>query len=279
MKRPYILSTALVLSLTAGCSQTNAVDQGTSSKSPKQKSSPETAQASEVSPGFAEGEPAPGPEPSSAPSSPEQVINETSKLLKTRVPFTLPKTMPVSKGLHLTSKIKSDANSYEITFYQTEKPIPINNSKLNTLSSDSKIATIKATEYKTEQEAADRVSYQKAASTGNPPIDLGHGIKGYSDAGAGSIFLHWNEGRWSFISKALNKPEKDSNKELAVKVVNFLEKQMLPPPDKGAVLLDGNNPYSRNNLVVWQDGNIVYEIEQANGAMTALEIAVAYNKD
>ncbi|WP_338780434.1 hypothetical protein [Metabacillus sp. FJAT-52054] len=279
MKRPYILSAALVLSLTAGCSQINAADQGTSSKSPEQKSSPETAQASEVSPGFAEGEPAPGTDPSSAPSSPEQVINETSMLLKTRVPFTLPKTMPVSKGLHLTSKVKSDANSYEITFYQTEKPIPINNSKLNTLSSNQKIATVKATKYKTEREAAEMVNYQKAEPTGNPPIDLGHGIKGYSDAGAGSVFLHWNEGRWSFMSKALNEPEKDSNKELAVKVVNFLEKETLPPPDKGAFLLDGNNPDSRNNLVVWQDGNIVYEIEEANGAMTALEIAAAFHKE
>ena len=34
--------------------------------------------------------------------------------------------------------------------------------------------------------------------------DLGYGITGYMDAGAGSVFLTWHEGRWSFSTRNHN---------------------------------------------------------------------------
>ncbi|AZB41951.1 hypothetical protein CEF21_06395 [Bacillus sp. FJAT-42376] len=279
MKSPYILSTALILSIAAGCSQSDSqskpADQNSTAKA--SESANGAADVPESSSGVAKGEPAPGTTPGSNELTPEQVISETAAQLKSRVPFTLPKTIPVADDLHLTSMTKSDSKSYEITFYETKEPIPINSSKLKGLGNDSKIAVVKATEYKTEQEAADMVGYQKADPTGNPPVNLGSGIKGYTDAGAGSVFLNWNEGRWLFASKAMS-AKGNQNIELGKKVVSYLESTMLPPPDKGRVTLDANAPEGRNHMIVWQDGNIVYQIEQPNGAMTGLDIAAAFHE-
>ncbi|MGD7010365.1 hypothetical protein [Metabacillus sp. 84] len=281
MKISLVLGWFLVLSLAAVCSQSNAADEKTESSSAAETAERTKPPASSEK-GIAEGEPAPGTNPSSKKNealTPEEVISETSLQLDTRVPFSLPAAIPLDKDKHLTSLATSDAKTYEIAFYQTSKPISINSSKLRNLGNESKIAVIKAAEYESEEKAAEQIGYQKAEPAGNPPVDLGHGITGYTDAGAGSAFLHWNEGRWSFMSKARNESGEDANKELGRKVVDYLEKEMLPPPDQGTVLLDGNDAGSRNHYTAWQEGNIVYEIVEADGAMTMLEVAAAFNKD
>ena len=62
-------------------------------------------------------------------------------------------------------------------------------------------------------------------------MDLGYGVTGHMDAGAGSIFLIWNEGHWSFSTRNHNSEE--GSKEmiaLAKQIVRKLESQMLPGP-------------------------------------------------
>ncbi|MTH53496.1 hypothetical protein GKZ89_08705 [Bacillus mangrovi] len=266
-----VLGSILILSLAAGCSQSDAAEPV--ERTEKQEESPKAA-------GFAKGEPAPGTNPGDAnqPLTTEQIIQETYMQLNTRVPFTRPNTLPVTEGMHLTALTKSDAKSYEITFFETREPIPINNSKLKNLKEESKIATVKAKEYPSAEEAAEQTGYQKATPGANPPVDLGHGIAGYTDAGAGSTYLQWNEGRWLFASKAAN-PDSGANAETGKKFVSYLEKTMLPPPDQGSVHLDGDEPESRNHTIKWSKGNVLYEIEQPDGIVKGLQIAAGFYKE
>jgi hypothetical protein len=209
----------------------------------------------------------------------EEVIKATEDQLNTHVPIRLPKTLPLDKGYHLTAATKSDSSHYTVTFYESKKPIPINNSKLTNGNYAIKIGTVKGTLYNTATQAGNYINYQdyKKYESGNPSVDLGYGIKGYIDAGAGSEYLGWNEGRWSFTVRA-STVHGGSLKPEGKQIVAYLEKGMLPPPHQiGAGEFTAGELTNRNQRISWQNKNTDYEVSDTKDAITALKIATSFS--
>ncbi|WP_370223936.1 hypothetical protein [Cytobacillus sp.] len=207
--------------------------------------------------------------------TPEEVIAETEKQLSTDVPIKMPDTLNVNQGYHLTAKTVSDRDSYQVIFFQTEDVIPINNAKLDQLSDDSILAVLSGQNFDSNEAASEQISYQNFEEIGGNPVDLGYSIIGYQDAGAGSVYLSWNEGRWAFTSRARTE-DPDNLLTDSKKVVEFLESSTLPPPKMyGTGKFDTISEHSRNQMLVWQEERTVYKIEKAEGALRTLEIAAS----
>jgi hypothetical protein len=116
---------------------------------------------------------------------------------------------------------------------------------------------IKTTTYATKNS---KVNFVKAKGYGK--IDLGYGIAGYEDAGAGTQGITWNEGRWTIeVLSPLDKEVDGSGRGLATakKIVDYLEKHRLPVPHKYGfiqVYTDGRSDY-----VSWQNNKKVNKIQ------------------
>jgi len=113
----------------------------------------------------------------------------------------------------------------------------------------------------------------------NPLVDLGHNIRAVEEAGLGHGYLIWNEGRWCINldspndSTYKNKEYPDS-KLLAKNMVEYLNDQMLPAPQKIDVISVNNWNNSNGASIQWQSGQTVYEIGSKD-PMTALKLAAA----
>ena len=198
------------------------------------------------------------------------------KQITTEIPVILPKTLPVPDKLHLTSVTNSQQNQYTVMFLGTEQPTTINSEVLKNRQAN--VATIKATEYSSPEEAAKQINHMDHSANGARAVDLGYGIKGYRDAGAGSQFLGWNEGRWSLAMKA-HTDQGDEIVEDAKKAVQLLEEETLPIPNEyGSVKLDVSDSKYRSQHIAWQDGKIVYEVETPGSFLDALNIAVSMHE-
>jgi hypothetical protein len=195
-----------------------------------------------------------------------EVIQAVKKQINTNLSIKLPSQLPLQKNHHLTAVTKSNTSSYEVAFYESKEPIPINNSKLTNSSDVKKIAIVKAIQYPSEKEAKTNVNYQPL-QTGTPKIDLGFGIDGYKDAGAGSAFTTWHEGRWSMIVRNRNNEEDNAaGLKMAKEIVKKLEKQLLPIPHQiGAGSFNTNKENGAEaNRIAWQEKTIVYEVSMSD---------------
>ena len=211
--------------------------------------------------------------------TPEEVIIETENRLNTGVPVKLPRSLPISPGYHLSAKTITEQNQYSVTFIETKQPITIDSEELE--NSEGNLATLKATRYPTLELAAEEINHQNHSTNGAKEVELRFGLKGYRDAGVGSQFLGWNEGRWSLDMRALTEQGNGIVTE-ANKVVEYLEKNTLPiPREWGAAKFDvSDTNENHSNHIAWQEDAIVYEIETNKSMMYALQIAVSiHGKD
>lgn len=210
--------------------------------------------------------------------SPEEVINETEKQLETSVPIKLPKTVNVSSAKHLTAKTNSTNDQYTVKFLETNEPIPINNEELE--NKEVNIAILKATRYESAEQAAQQINYEDHSSIGGHEVDLGFGIKGYSEGAAGSQYIGWNEGRWSFEMRGLTEQGEEVSKE-AKNLVAFLEKHTLPVPhDLATAKLDvTNNHNDQKQSISWQEDKVVYEVEMNKDAQDLLELTTSIQEN
>lgn len=210
--------------------------------------------------------------------SPEEVIQETEKQLNTNIPIKLPKTLKVTNNKHLTAKTSSDKDQYTVMFIETDEPRPINNEAVK--DEEANVATLKATKFETAEKASEQINYEDHAAVGGKEVDLGHGIKGYSEGAAGSLYIGWNEGRWSIAVRGFTEQGAEVE-EKAKEVVEYLEKNMLPAPhDIGAAMLDvTNNNKESLQRISWQEDDVVYEIETSRNDIAALEIAVSIQEN
>ena len=206
--------------------------------------------------------------------SSEEIIVETENQLNTGVPVKLPMDLAVTPGHYLTAKTSAKQLQYSIMFFETLQPISINHKELE--NKEANIATLNAKRYETPEQAANQINHQIHKNNGAQSVDLEFGIKGYRDAGAGSQFIGWNEGRWSLDMRATTAQGKEIEKE-AKEVVQFLEKHTLPIPHEwGAIKLDvSNSKETHQQQITWQEKGIVYEIITNKNAIAALEIAVS----
>ncbi|WP_421101050.1 hypothetical protein ACOKXV_12350 [Sporosarcina psychrophila] len=187
----------------------------------------------------------------------EEILAQVTSAIETDVKLMLPEDIFVGEG-YLTATTASSKYNYEVNFYVTNVPIPVNDS---TLHDAHPYMIVNGTRYDSAASAKAKINYQPINDSAQK-VDLGNGITGYEDAGAGSIFLTWHEGRWSFSMRNRNS-EAGSAKmnDLAKEIVAKLEDQLLPAPQKiGAAMFDMNSEGAAANSFMWQEEEVVYEV-------------------
>ncbi|ASK60715.1 hypothetical protein CFK37_00065 [Virgibacillus phasianinus] len=122
-----------------------------------------------------------------------EVIQAVKNQLSTDLDIKLPKQLPLKEGKHLTATTSSAGDHYQITFYSSAEPIPINHETLNGANKQAKpIAVLKVKKYPNRDKANQAIGFQDFSNNGAHKVDLGHGITGYQDAGAGHARTNWN---------------------------------------------------------------------------------------
>ncbi|WNB90899.1 hypothetical protein [Bacillus sp. NEB1478] len=203
-----------------------------------------------------------------------EVLAEIKKQIDIYIPITLPEKLPLNKSDHLSATTQSETNMYTVQFFVGPEPTPINNQALKNGSSDAKpLARLTVHKYDTQKKADEEIAFQDFSQVGGQELDLGHNIIGYQDAGAGSLWTSWNEGRWALTSHTQTSRPVDGE-QLARDTVEYLEKHTLPiPKQHGYVHVDATGT---NNRILWQKESTVYTLDQVDDPMIALKIAVMF---
>jgi len=193
--------------------------------------------------------------------------------LNTDLPITLPKGLPITEGTFLTATTKAEANEVEIVFFESKEYLPINDIKLKQPDRATVIARLLVKQYESADEASEQIAFENFSQKGGQEVNLGSNIKGYQDAGAGSLWTGWNEGRWA-VATHTRTDNPEAGVKLAKQAVQFLESHMLPiPKQHGSARLD---VYESGNLIVWQEDKLVYTLDSIKEPLKALEIAAAF---
>lgn len=200
-------------------------------------------------------------EPTSPPeeTGEKEVNEEINEKITVDFDVELPTDVEISDDNHLSAMVASDSNYYEVAYYETAEKLPVNDALLT---NEEPILLVKGTAYDSKEEANEQIGYQEIQE-GTPEIDLGHEIIGYQDAGAGSVFVTWHEGRWSFTTRSRNDEIGSSvGQELSAEIVEKLENQTLPiPHENGAGLFSSEeNSEVETNRLAWQAEKVVYEV-------------------
>ena len=130
-------------------------------------------------------------------------------------------------------------------------------------------------EFNNQTQAASYVTNQPGYTTGNqqglPTVNLGDGITGTLNSGAGQQMLQWNEGNWSFTVRASAVQGQDPT-PTAKQIVNELQTVYLPAPQNHGV---GTFDIATNTYTLtWQKNNKVYSV---SGSSPSDVIAKAVN--
>lgn len=163
----------------------------------------------------------------------------------------LPTDFPVSKGSYLTAITTTNNNVITFNFYETPTKIAINDKTIK--QNGTYMGQLTITKYDSKELASEEID-QTVFNSGQA-VDLGYGITGYQDAGAGSLFTSWNEGRWSIIARSLTEKAEESL-ATAKETFEFLETNMLPvPKDYGYLHIDAEQT---GTMAKWQKENYLY---------------------
>ncbi|MCM0599836.1 hypothetical protein [Periweissella fabalis] len=212
------------------------------------------------------------------PSKPATTDNRigqlNTKLVDVLGKIALPQVDGLNKGsANLNVRYTGDTNNYQIFYSVGNQPRPFNAANLK---NENPYAIFQKQTFSSVDQAAQQINYISPDNNqGLPSTDLGSGITGYSQMGAGNIHLVWNEGNWSLSVHAINIENQDP-KPMAKEIVTLLNTYRLPIPDKhGQVQLDVNiNPGARDQIIRWQAKNVVYTIT-AHDPSTAIKLAAS----
>ncbi|MBC1921712.1 hypothetical protein [Listeria grayi] len=269
-KSLFFLIFIISIVLLAGCSQKNDTpatsdsssskqekqDKQTTSKKDKEKSQPAHASSDKEKAEPKVKEDTQAPAQDDKPLTESQVIEAVKGQVDAAI--SLPQVVPLLKeGNHLTAKTSGDFNNYTVTFFESAQPIPINNKKLNDPKAALKNSVVTKKTYASIDKAQAAINFENYSNTGSNPVNLGSGIQGYSDAGAGQKYLSWNEGRWA-ISVHSSTIDAEANLALARKTVALLNKLTLPIPHQFGSIIFNLNEDDHN--IMWQEGTVVYSI-------------------
>ncbi|MEK4386280.1 hypothetical protein MKZ25_10780 [Solibacillus sp. FSL W7-1464] len=235
---PFILS----LFLLAACEETNN----------SATADPDTAEDSKSSEAETTNSPS-KEEPDSSQS--EEEVSATTEDFQRMIPSNwnveMPTDFPVTKGSYLTAITSTDNDVLTFNFYETPSKLAINDKTIE--QEGTYIGQLTITEYNTKELASEEID-QTVFDSGQA-VDLGYGITGYQDAGAGSLFTSWNEGRWAIIARSLTEKAEESL-NTAKETVEFLETNMLPvPKDYGTLHVDAEQT---GTMAKWQKENYLY---------------------
>ena len=184
----------------------------------------------------------------------------------------IPTNIPLTEGVFPTAYTSETDMGIQIDFYATTENVAYGDERLaNGEFDDAKVVSVTIDNYESNEAAAEQISQNNYAEIGGEEINMGYGITGYQDAGAGQISTGWNEGRWDFASQGPN-DGKNQGLEIALGVVEYLENNLLPAPeDYGMGRFSVSNPES--NQLAFQKGNKVITIDGNTNPYKLLEMA------
>ena len=115
--------------------------------------------------------------------------------------------------------------------------------------------------------------------------DLVYGIERFIEEATGYQYISWNEENWLIeidfpLDPQYAVEEYDDGEAMAKAIVEYLEGQMLPPPDqRGVIRINGFNEHPETSIR-WQKGKTVHEIyEEVSDPIDVLQIAVDYQNN
>lgn len=258
----------LGLVLLAGCSTaptTNSSEESTSSTTVASQSST-TASSSTSS---SSSSTTPTTEETATSEAPKDILQE---LAATYPDHNFPNEVPYDQSRFLNIAVDIQDTSDSVLYYESDQQYVLNGVQLN---NETPFASYKRVTYADEASAKEAVAKQPV--DGAVETDLGYGITGYQEGAAGSNYLSWTEGNWTFTVRSSNIMGQDPV-PTAKEIVAYLETAMLPAPNvDGQVTIDLMAEDLAANEVSWQEGTVVYTIENID-SFNALKMAVSLNQ-
>jgi opacity protein-like surface antigen len=196
-----------------------------------------------------------------------QTLQAIQKQLSDQKQLSLPSDVPIEVGKYHSAVVNEQASGYSVTFKQTNTPAAVNDPSLAHAKT---IAAIRARTFQNKNDAAKQISHNTFSASDGKAVDLGHGITGYADAGAGTAGISWNEGRWTLASLSPTS-NAEEGVDLARELVAYLEQHSLPIPHQyGTVQVYTDK---RQSSVRWQSGTTIFELTGAKTPLTLIKIA------
>ncbi|ENQ3105222.1 hypothetical protein ACEOWJ_001188 [Bacillus cereus] len=209
---------------------------------------------------------------------------QTALKAKTKINIFLPTEIPLSNEKKaLSAHTEGQDKNYTVTFFESNSPIPVDSVALSDSNQAKQIAKLSVKQYETKEEAGKSLcstfvlnpDYEKDVPSKDDPtaIDVGNGIKGFTEGAAGTMYLNFVKDHWAIFVKSPS-TNKDENIPIAKSIVKQMEKTKLPTPNSYAVVEVDNR--HKQNRVYWQNGNTLYGIETSGSIEDAITIAAHF---
>ncbi|MDA3783945.1 hypothetical protein [Lactobacillus delbrueckii] len=166
----------------------------------------------------------------------------------------------------------TSSSSQNVVYYSVgNSPLALNDSRI---ASEKPYAVL--TEKKNVADASSLINYQEP-KTGLPAVKIASNVTGTEEGAAGSTYLQFNQGQWSFVVRASNvqgqKPLPTAQKLLAL----YQQYGLPDTAAKSSVQVDvGESLGSLNTVITWAKGSSVYQLK-AHSAETAFKMLKSLN--
>lgn len=268
----------LAASLLAGCagqsnSQSSQSSQAKSGKKAESKAGSKSAAKSAASSAASSAKSSSSQASSkSAASSSQRAdtnrIGTLSRQLRGKLPGML---LPAADGLgqgssNLNIRYTSSSSQNVVYYSVGNSPLALNDSRI---ASEKPYAVL--TENKNVADASSLINYQEP-KTGLPAVKIAGNVTGTEEGAAGSTYLQFNQGQWSFVVRASNvqgqKPLPTAQKLLAL----YQQYGLPDTAAKSSVQVDvGESLGSLNTVITWTKGSSVYQLK-AHSTETAFKM-------
>ena len=204
----------------------------------------------------------------SAPSSTASRMSSLTAQLRTQLPGML---LPTVDGLgqgseNLNARWTSSASQNVIYYSVGNSPFPLNASQV---AKEKPYAVL--TENKNVTDASSLINYQEPKS-GLPTVKLDGQVTGTEEGAAGSTYLQFNQGQWSFVVRA-SQVQGQEALPTAKALLKLYQQYGLPASGSNAsVQVDvGESLGSLNTVITWSKGSSVYQMK-AHSTETAFKM-------
>lgn len=188
--------------------------------------------------------------------------------LRTQLPGML---LPTVDGLgqgseNLNARWTSSASQNVIYYSVGNSPFPLNASQV---AKEKPYAVL--TENKNVTDASSLINYQEPKS-GLPTVKLDGQVTGTEEGAAGSTYLQFNQGQWSFVVRA-SQVQGQEALPTAKALLKLYQQYGLPASGSNAsVQVDvGESLGSLNTVITWSKGSSVYQMK-AHSTETAFKM-------
>lgn len=272
----------LAASLLAGCAgQSNSqssqssqaksekkVESKASSKSAAKSAASSTVSSSKSSSSQASSKSAASSSQSQRQSTSTNRMGTLTSQLRGKLPGML---LPAADGLgqgssNLNIRYTSSSSQNVVYYSVGNSPLALNDSRI---ASEKPYAVL--TEKKNVADASSLINYQEP-KTGLPAVKIASNVTGTEEGAAGSTYLQFNQGQWSFVVRASNvqgqKPLPTAKKLLAL----YQQYGLPDTAAKSSVQVDvGESLGSLNTVITWAKGSSVYQLK-AHSTETAFKM-------